>query len=67
LKLKVAARPSHQSALIQAADCAAYVFSRAVRGGALDVRLRDNLRALQAREENVFIAVRKWSETKEES
>ena len=62
-KIKVAAWPSHQSALIQAADCAAYVFSRAVRGGALNAGLRFKLRALQAREENIFISVRGWSET----
>jgi hypothetical protein len=63
VKLKVAAWPSHHNVLIQAADCAAYVFSRAVRGGALDTRLRDNLRALQTREENIFMTVREWSET----
>lgn len=60
-KIKVAAWPSHQSALIQAADCVAYVFGRAVRGGALDAGLRLKLRALQAREENIFMSVREWT------
>lgn len=62
-KIKVAAWPSHQSALIQAADCVAYVFGRAVRGGALNTGLHDKLRALQAREENIFLSVREWGET----
>ena len=62
-KIKVAAWPSHQSALIQAADCVTYVFGRAIRGGALDAGLRDKLHALQAREENIFIVVREWTET----
>ncbi len=62
-KIKVAAWPSHHSALIQAADCLAYVSGRSIRGAALNSQSRDNLRALQAREENIFLVSKQWSET----
>lgn len=58
-KLKVGFRPSHKSALIQAADVVAYVGSRRVRGGTLSAALRhdyDNLLKRACVEE----VIRKW-------
>lgn len=62
-KIKVAAWPSHQSPLIQAADCLAYVFGRSIRGAALNARLRQDLRALQRREDNIFMVCEAWGQT----
>ena len=65
-KMKVAAWPSHQSALVQAADCVAYVAARAIRGAALDAELRGKLRALQARSKNIFEVTDNWESKPEE-
>ncbi len=63
-KIKIAAWPSHKNALIQAADCVAYVTARSIRGANLDARLRENLRVLQSNAGNIFMVTDKWeSET----
>jgi hypothetical protein len=60
-KIKVAAWPSHQNVLIQAADVVAYVFSRWVRGGALEPELRELLRTLQEHNDNLFLVEKGWN------
>ena len=63
-KMKVAAWPSHKNALIQAADCVAYVYARSIRGAILDAQLRENLRVLQSDASNIFMVTDRWeSET----
>jgi hypothetical protein len=59
-KLKVGAWPSDKSALVQAADVTAYVFSRSVRGETLDTQVKDKLKFLQTHPQNRFEVIKSW-------